>query len=140
MKTVEMLAKAKMKVDDTLQLLHEHAYVRLDYNNKKVFYYKQINPKIGVLIYYANAQNRFGNVNKHYDQHCFDLFIYSTTNVTIAVHQNLRHGVKNIDFYLPGFSPYNEKHLAVLDALDSETETDITILDEKYKILSGRNF
>ncbi len=129
---------AKQKVDDTLQLLQDHKYMRLDYDKKKVFFYKQVNPEVGALVCYANAKNKFGNENKHYDLHCFDLFLHIATNVTFAVHQNLHHGNKVMDFWIPSLNPYNEMHVHVLDVLDKEECTQFDLLNEKYKTLIGQ--
>jgi len=136
----EWLAQAKQKVDDTLSLLQSHEYVRLDYDKETVFFYKQINPVTGVLVYFANAKNRLGKENKHYELQCFDLFLHSTTNVIHAVHQYFRNSSELMEFWIPCLNPYNDKHLAVLESLNNETETNPDRLNEKYKELSGRNF
>jgi len=126
---------AKKKVDDTLQVWKEHDYTYEKYDNRFSFFYKQVNSQIGVLIAYANASNSRGDVNRHYDLHCFDLFIYKSTKKEDAIALFFKTPDTALSFWIPCINPYNTKHVEVIQTLDNEKETDFEILDLKYKQL-----
>lgn len=136
----ERQEQAKMKVGCNLKLWKEHGYVRVEDSNRRAFFYKQVNPAVGVLIAYTNACDEHGKENIHYENHCFDLFICMSDSMNKSISDFKQDKESLLQFWIPSFSPYNEKYLDVVDALDDEKETNPILLNERYKKLSGRTF
>lgn len=136
----EWLKQAQKKVEDNLQLWTEHGYVRVDDSNRRTFFYKQVNHAVGALVAYVNSHDSNGRENKHYDNHCFDLFLYTAASMDEAITCLKSSKDSALPFWIPSFNPYNERYIAVVNSLDEEKETNPILLDEKYKEISGRNF
>lgn len=121
----------KKKVNDTIELLKQNKYALIErHHGSQIFFYKQINPQIGVSIACSNAKNKRGLPDKHYNQYCFDLFLYNTNTITSWCCED-----SALPFWIPNFNPYNHKHIAILNELNNETEIDVAVLDKKYQQL-----
>ena len=117
---------AQRKVLNSLYLLHDFGYERIE-KEKGVFFYKQINPMIGCLIYYYCSKQ------KDYSRHGFDLFIYASTNSEDAIDSYYGANVCEIaEFRIRSFHAEKRSHLSCFIELDTEKKTAISQIDKKY--------
>lgn len=132
---------AQQRVCDCLKLWESNGYIRLEHDNKHIYFYRQVNPEIGVLVVYFNFKNKFGGGNKHYNQHCFDLYIHLSSSMEQAILQDLGQTLADniLEFWIPCFNPYNERHIEVVEHLGNELEVDSKILNNKYKTILNQN-
>ena len=122
---------AQRRVQNNLNLFQEYGFKRIDID-KQVFFYKQINPKIGCLIYYYCSNE------KSFDLQGFDLFVSQTTQSAQAIDawkncKLLTRDKKHEIFWIPTFHVEKESHLECFKELMSEQEEDLIALSEKYK-------
>ena len=126
----EIQLAAQRKVQNNLNLFQEYGFKRIE-TGKQVFFYKQINPKIGCLIYY------FCSNEKSFTLHGFDLFVSQTTQSRKAI-EAWRDGFLLstdkilADFSILSFQVENESHNDCFKELMSEQEEDLLALSKKY--------
>jgi len=125
--TLDYEAKRReRRVLNNLYLFRDFGYERIEKDNK-VYFYKQINPAIGCLIYYFNNQNK-----DYYDQG-FDLFIYASTNSEDAIDSNQGANIcEEAKFEIKCFHTEKQSHLSCFIELDTEKKTTISQIDKKY--------
>ena len=117
---------AQRKVHNNLYLLHDFGYESIE-KEKGVFFYKQINPMIGCLIYYYCSKQ------KDFSLHGFDLFIYSSTNSEDAINSYYGSSVcDKAEFLIAGFHAEKRSHRSCFIELDTEKKTTISQIDKKY--------
>ena len=121
---------AQRKILNNLYLFRDFELERIE-DNDDIYFYKQVNPFIGCLIFY------FCSKQKDYSLQGFDLFICETTNGSDAIklHRNdekTKHHCRIADFWIPCFHAEKENHLSCFIELINEKEVNISKIDLQY--------
>ncbi len=124
----------------TLALFKHKEFSRLDFQPDEnspertiIYFYRQCNYKIGILVAYFNSLDRFGLPEMNYKLRRFNLLVGKFTNILEAfeAHINLR-SEKFAKFRLLNFRTTKPGHLYMFENLRDEKETDLKKIDMKY--------
>lgn len=129
--------KAQESVERTLDLIGQYGFEEVDliFNRSRTrFFYLQSNEQIGVLIAYFNSLRLNGAPKKHYDLHCFDVFMTYAHDMKQAI-DNFKSNKGSLKFRLPSFRADKENYAYILDCMCHEQETDQATLEAKYNEL-----
>ena len=127
------------RVMDTLDLIRKYNFEEVDLvaNQKRIrFFYLQSNDQLGVLIAYFNALRLNGSPKKHYNLHCFDVYMTYAKDMKEAIANFYScEDTHTLKFWLPCFRADKENYAFILDSMCYEQETDPATLEAKYKEL-----
>ena len=129
--------RAEESVRNTLKLIGQYGFEEVDLvvnRSRTRFFYLQSNEQIGVLIAYFNALRLNGAPKKHFDNHCFDVFMTYAKDMKQAI-ENYKNNEGSLQFWLPSFRADKENYAYILDCMCHEQETDQAILEAKYNEL-----
>ncbi|MBQ4390629.1 MAG: hypothetical protein II827_01270 [Paludibacteraceae bacterium] len=129
------------RIHDTLLLLDNYEFElltnveRKGHNSRFNFYYKQINPSIGILMVYYCNPNKSGQPKAPYDRRFFDLFVTKSFSPDDALRVRSNGDETRSVIDIIAFKVENPIHIKIFEHLLREKAEDVRDIRLKYAIL-----